>query len=129
MSDAILVLNAGSSSIKFSIYLKQGDELEPHIGGQLEGLYTAPGFKATKAGAGVRHPHYAPAKQVGSVPTVSVRARNTNPASASAGVPASSWAVLITSWSSRSPTKAQDVTFRTGRWISCRRCPVSLDNT
>ena len=53
MSDAILVLNAGSSSIKFSIYLKQGDELEPHIGGQLEGLYTAPRFKATKAGAGV----------------------------------------------------------------------------
>ncbi len=53
MSDAILVLNAGSSSIKFSIYLMQGDELEPHIGGQLEGLYTAPRFKATKAGAGV----------------------------------------------------------------------------
>ena len=53
MSDAILVLNAGSSSIKFSIYLVQGDEPEPHIGGQLEGLYTAPRFKATKAGAGV----------------------------------------------------------------------------
>lgn len=46
MSDAILVLNAGSSSIKFSLFLEQGESLELFLGGQLEGLYTAPRFKS-----------------------------------------------------------------------------------
>lgn len=49
MSDAILVLNAGSSSIKFSLFLELGDSLELFLGGQLEGLYTAPRFKAKDA--------------------------------------------------------------------------------
>ena len=49
MSDAILVLNAGSSSIKFSLFLERGDSLELFLGGQLEGLYTAPRFKAKDA--------------------------------------------------------------------------------
>lgn len=49
MSDAILVLNAGSSSLKFSLFLEQGDSLALLLGGQLEGLYTAPRFKARDA--------------------------------------------------------------------------------
>ncbi|MBL8415582.1 MAG: acetate/propionate family kinase [Propionivibrio sp.] len=49
MSDAILVLNAGSSSIKFSLFLEGGESLELQFGGQLEGLYTAPRFKAKNA--------------------------------------------------------------------------------
>ena len=49
MSDAILVLNAGSSSIKFSLFLAQTGELELLLRGQLEGLYTAPRFAAKDA--------------------------------------------------------------------------------
>jgi acetate kinase len=49
MSNAILVLNAGSSSIKFSLFLERGDALDLFLGGQLEGLYTAPKFKAKDA--------------------------------------------------------------------------------
>ena len=47
MSDAILVLNAGSSSVKFSLFLEHGESLDLLLGGQLEGLYTAPQFKAS----------------------------------------------------------------------------------
>jgi len=46
MSDAILVVNAGSSSIKFSVFLEQGEALDLLLGGQIEGLYTVPRFKA-----------------------------------------------------------------------------------
>ncbi|MHA1107843.1 MAG: acetate/propionate family kinase [Alphaproteobacteria bacterium] len=53
MSDAILVLNAGSSSVKFSLFLERGNSLQLFLGGQLEGLYTAPGFKAKDADGGV----------------------------------------------------------------------------
>jgi len=49
MTDAILVLNAGSSSIKFSVFLVQSDRLELLLNGQTEGLYTAPRFKAKDA--------------------------------------------------------------------------------
>ena len=52
MSDAILVVNAGSSSIKFSVFLAQGDALDLLLGGQIESLYTVPRFKAKDA-AGV----------------------------------------------------------------------------
>jgi acetate kinase len=45
MSDAILVLNAGSSSLKFSVFL-DGDPPEPLVRGQLEGLLTQPKFLA-----------------------------------------------------------------------------------
>jgi acetate kinase len=44
MADAIGVLNAGSSSIKFSLFAVQGDDLDLKIGGQLEGIDTAPHF-------------------------------------------------------------------------------------
>ena len=49
MAGAILVLNAGSSSIKFSLFLEQDGELEPRLSGLLEGLYTAPRFTAKDA--------------------------------------------------------------------------------
>jgi acetate kinase len=46
MTDAILVLNAGSSSIKFSVFLAERGELQLHFNGQLEGLFTSPRFVA-----------------------------------------------------------------------------------
>ena len=49
MTDAILVLNAGSSSIKFSLFLSQTDQLQLRLRGQIEGLYTAPRFVAKDA--------------------------------------------------------------------------------
>ena len=52
MSDAILVLNAGSSSIKFSLFLARDGALDLFLGGQLEGLYTESHFIARDA-AGV----------------------------------------------------------------------------
>jgi acetate kinase len=45
MADAILVLNAGSSSLKFSVFL-DGEPPEPLLRGQLEGLFTRPRFLA-----------------------------------------------------------------------------------
>jgi acetate kinase len=51
MTDAIAVLNAGSSSLKFSVFAERGTELELTARGQAEGLYTAPRFVA-KDGAG-----------------------------------------------------------------------------
>jgi acetate kinase len=51
MADAIAVLNAGSSSLKFSVFAEHGTELELIARGQAEGLYTAPRFVA-KDGAG-----------------------------------------------------------------------------
>src|SRR6476469_4887019 len=49
MSDAIVVLNAGSSSIKFSLFALHADRLELTQHGQIEGLYTAPRFVAHDA--------------------------------------------------------------------------------
>ena len=46
MSDAIVVLNAGSSSIKFSLFLDRGGDLDLDLRGQIEGIYTAPRFVA-----------------------------------------------------------------------------------
>jgi acetate kinase len=46
MADAIVVLNAGSSSIKFSLFLARGADLELDVRGQIEGIYTAPRFVA-----------------------------------------------------------------------------------
>lgn len=51
MSDAIIVLNAGSSSLKFSIYAVAADDLQLAARGQVEGLGRSPRFKA-KDGAG-----------------------------------------------------------------------------
>ncbi len=40
MADAIAVLNAGSSSTKFSLFVMRGNELELELHGQVEGIYT-----------------------------------------------------------------------------------------
>ena len=44
MADAIVVLNAGSSSIKFSLFALGGKDLQVVAGGQIEGLFTSPKF-------------------------------------------------------------------------------------
>jgi acetate kinase len=53
MADAILVINAGSSSIKFSLFRAQSGKLELLLRGLLEGLYTAPRFTAKDAAGAV----------------------------------------------------------------------------
>jgi acetate kinase len=49
MSGAIVVLNAGSSSLKFSLFVERGGELEADLHGQAEGLLTHPRFVARAA--------------------------------------------------------------------------------
>ena len=49
MVDAIAVLNAGSSSIKFSLFALIEDELDLVARGQAEGLFTSPRFVAKDA--------------------------------------------------------------------------------
>lgn len=46
MSEAIAVLNAGSSSIKYSMFVAENNELHVHLQGQIEGLFTSPRFVA-----------------------------------------------------------------------------------
>ena len=46
MADAIAVLNAGSSSLKFSLFTERDGALAPVARGQAEGLYTSPRFVA-----------------------------------------------------------------------------------
>src|SRR3954452_6220474 len=50
MCDAIIVLNAGSSSLKFSIFKVADEMLRLEAGGQIDGLGTTPHFKAKDAG-------------------------------------------------------------------------------
>jgi acetate kinase len=58
MSDAILVLNAGSSSLKFTEFLLgEGDVLETGVSGNLEELYGAATFRARDASGGVAGEH------------------------------------------------------------------------
>jgi acetate kinase len=46
MKDAILVLNSGSSSVKFSVFVVERDTLRMELRGQLEGLLASPRFVA-----------------------------------------------------------------------------------
>jgi acetate kinase len=46
MTSAILVINAGSSSIKFLLFAERAGGLEPVVRGQIEGINTAPHFIA-----------------------------------------------------------------------------------
>ncbi|MFY9314836.1 MAG: acetate/propionate family kinase [Burkholderiales bacterium] len=50
MNPAILVLNAGSSSIKFLLFAEQAGGLEPRIHGQVEGIKASPHFIARDHG-------------------------------------------------------------------------------
>jgi len=54
MASAIAVLNAGSSSIKFSLFLERGDDLALDIRGQIESIYTSPRFVAKGSDGAVR---------------------------------------------------------------------------
>ena len=53
MTDAILVLNAGSSSIKFLLFAEREGKLDPVVRGQIEGIHTAPRFGARGADGGL----------------------------------------------------------------------------
>jgi acetate kinase len=46
MADAIVVVNAGSSSVKFSLFMARAGELTLDVRGQIEALNTAPRFVA-----------------------------------------------------------------------------------
>ena len=50
MTDLILVLNAGSSSIKFALHPLSGSGMKPALTGEIGGIGTAPQFKARNAG-------------------------------------------------------------------------------
>ncbi|QUD86490.1 acetate/propionate family kinase [Phenylobacterium montanum] len=50
MNDAVLTLNAGSSSLKFSLFRKDGEDLIRLADGQLEGLGAAPHLVARDGG-------------------------------------------------------------------------------
>src|SRR5512143_2167363 len=61
--NTLLVLNAGSSSLKFSLFLATDKTLQPVLSGQLQGLYTASTFQARDTAGAVigdyrweRHP-------------------------------------------------------------------------
>src|SRR5262245_21977830 len=49
MPDAIVVINAGSSSLKFSLFLVRAGDLALDVRGQIEGLNTTPSFAAKDA--------------------------------------------------------------------------------
>ena len=53
MSTAIAVVNAGSSSVKFSVFVESSSELRLQVRGQIEGLFTSPRFIAKDAGGGI----------------------------------------------------------------------------
>ena len=53
MADSIVVLNAGSSSVKFSLFLLEDGSPVLKLRGQTEGLYTAPKFRAMDASGAV----------------------------------------------------------------------------
>ncbi len=53
MIDVILVINAGSSSIKFSVFLAKGGGLSLGSRGQIEGLFTSPHFIVKDAAGAV----------------------------------------------------------------------------
>ena len=58
MTKIILVLNTGSSSVKFSVFSVGDGELLPLSRGQLEGLGTAPHFFAIEGGARVADAYF-----------------------------------------------------------------------
>ena len=64
MSDALLVLNAGSSSLKFSVFLNE-DPPQSLLRGQLEGLLTQPRFVARNGTAVVGEKEWPSGTQLG----------------------------------------------------------------
>lgn len=61
MSGAILVINAGSSSLKFQIFTTEGGALERQVRGQMDGIGVRPHLRAFAAdGAGIVDRAYGP---------------------------------------------------------------------
>lgn len=54
MAGAIVVVNAGSSSLKFCVYLVRDEQLEAVLRGQVESIHTEPRFKARDASGAER---------------------------------------------------------------------------
>lgn len=66
MADAIVVLNAGSSSIKFSLFEQRQNDLEVVARGQIEGLFTSPKFVSKdKAGRVLSEKSWGDGKSLG----------------------------------------------------------------
>ncbi|HBL23319.1 MAG TPA: acetate kinase [Deltaproteobacteria bacterium] len=66
MKDLILVLNAGSSSLKFKLYINKGEKLEALYSGEIEGIVTEPRFKAKDSdGNVVAEKKWPPGKPIG----------------------------------------------------------------
>jgi acetate kinase len=61
MADAIVVLNAGSSSLKFSVFADRAGSLHEVLHGQAEGLFTEPAFVARDAAGDMVAEHRWPA--------------------------------------------------------------------
>jgi len=54
-AEVVLVLNAGSSSIKFSLYIDSRDDARPRLRGQIEGLQDSPKFIVRDASERIVH--------------------------------------------------------------------------
>jgi acetate kinase len=54
-AEAVLVLNAGSSSVKFSLYADARDDARPRLHGQIEGMQSSPHFVAMDADDRIVH--------------------------------------------------------------------------
>jgi acetate kinase len=66
VSDLVLVLNAGSSSIKYAIFAESGAVPKLHLRGQIEGLYSQTHFEAKDAaGTVVSERRWAPGEPLG----------------------------------------------------------------
>jgi acetate kinase len=65
MDDAIIVLNAGSSSLKFSVFIRDERRLELHLNGQIGGLFTNPRFEARRAGILIDSKTWQESEQIG----------------------------------------------------------------
>src|SRR5918992_2769629 len=73
MGNAILVVNAGSSSLKFAVYREQADHLAPSGRGQVEGIGRAPRFEARDAaGTVVAEKSWPPGEGLGHEPAFAV---------------------------------------------------------
>ncbi len=60
MSYAVLTLNAGSSSLKFSLFEIAASGLHPTLKGQIEGIGSAPHLVANDASGAVVADHFWP---------------------------------------------------------------------
>jgi acetate kinase len=73
--DAILVVNAGSSSLKFQVFGISGGGLERRVRGQMDGIGVRPRLKAADAAGAVLVDRRLEAAEVGDLPAAIARAR------------------------------------------------------